>query len=98
TPLCQLRGYEQHAYNGFQLPFDQHEWDYNSWYDRGVAAPTVDWYRTAAGEQRLRNGYMFVPACATCAVRPICDGFHQQYVRKWGENEATPYDGNLISD
>ena len=34
-PPCQLPGYEQHVYTGFQLPYDPHEWDYNSWYDTG---------------------------------------------------------------
>jgi len=26
-PPCQLPGYEQHVYTGYQLPYDPHEWD-----------------------------------------------------------------------
>jgi len=43
-PPCQLPGYEQHVYTGYQLPYDPHEWDYNSWYDAGQPGqPGPDW-------------------------------------------------------
>ena len=66
-PLCQLPGYEQHVYTGFQLPYDQHEWDYNSWYDTGhPGRPGEAWYyrgiHPAAAAPRL-------PACA--CLRPV---------------------------
>ena len=49
-PPCQLPGYEQHVYTGFQLPYDLHEWDYNSWYDAGhPGQPGQDWYYQASG-------------------------------------------------
>jgi MoaA/NifB/PqqE/SkfB family radical SAM enzyme len=98
-PLCQLPGYEQHVYTGFQLPFDEHEWDYNSWYDAGhPATPTAAWYYQASRRQRDRHGYQQVPACGQCALREICDGFHAQYAARWGGDEAAPYPGPLITD
>lgn len=98
-PPCQLPGYEQNVYSGFQLPYDQHEWDYNSWYDTGHAgAPDAAWYYQASVRQRERHGYQHVPACGHCALREICDGFHAQYAARWGGSEAAPYPGPLITD
>lgn len=98
-PPCQLPGYEQHVYTGFQLPYDQHEWDYNSWYDTGHPGnPPEAWYYQAAGRQRERHGYRHVPACADCALREICDGFHEQYAARWGGGEAVPYPGPVVRD
>jgi hypothetical protein len=39
-----------------------------------------------------------VPACEDCAVRAICDGFHAQYVARWGGSEAVPYPGPPVRD
>ncbi len=98
-PPCQLPGYEQHVDTGFQLPYDPHEWDYNSWYDTGhPGTPTAAWYYQAARRQRDRHGYQQVPACGQCALREICDGFHAQYAARWGGDEAAPYPGPLITD
>jgi hypothetical protein len=98
-PPCQLPGYEQHVYTGFQLPYDPHEWDYNSWYDNGrPGRPGEEWYYQASREQRDRHGYQQVPACTGCAVREICDGFHAQYAARWGGGEAVPYPGPLVTD
>jgi MoaA/NifB/PqqE/SkfB family radical SAM enzyme len=98
-PPCQLPGYEQHVYTGFQLPYDPHEWDYNSWYDTGhPGTPDASWYYQASRRQRERHDYQQVPACGHCAMREICDGFHAQYAARWGGGEAAPYPGPLITD
>lgn len=98
-PPCQLPGYEQHVYTGYQLPYDPHEWDYNSWYDAGQPArPGEDWYYQASRRQRERHGYQPVPACGGCALREICDGFHAQYAARWGGGEAVAYPGPPIAD
>ncbi len=98
-PLCQLPGYEPHAYTGFQLPYDPHEWDYNSWYDAGhPGTPPAGWYWDASKRQQERHNYRHVAACGDCAVRSICDGFHAQYVTRWGGSEAAPYSGQTVTD
>jgi MoaA/NifB/PqqE/SkfB family radical SAM enzyme len=98
-PTCQLPGREQHVYTGYQLPYDTHEWDYNSWYDTGHPGPPGPaWYYRASSQQRERHGYQHVPACSDCSLRAICDGFHAQYVARWGGDEAVPYPGPAITD
>ena len=98
-PPCQLPGYEEHVYTGYQLPYDPHEWDYNSWYDQGhPGVPDTAWYRRASEQQRDRHHYTQVPACQDCALRQICDGFHAQYAARWGGDEAVPYPGPPITD
>jgi MoaA/NifB/PqqE/SkfB family radical SAM enzyme len=98
-PPCQLPGREAHVFTGFQLPYDTHEWDYNSWYDSGHAGPpSAAWYTEASRRQQRRQGYTHVPACGQCAIREICDGFHAQYVARWGGGEAQPYPGPLVTD
>jgi MoaA/NifB/PqqE/SkfB family radical SAM enzyme/GT2 family glycosyltransferase len=98
-PPCQLPGYEQHVYTGYQLPYDPHEWDYNSWYDTGYPGqPGEDWYYRASGRQRERHDYHEVSACGGCALRDVCDGFHAQYAARWGGSEAIPYPGPPVAD
>jgi len=98
-PPCQLPGREAHVYTGYQLPYDQHEWDYNSWYDMGhPGAPDRAWYLHAAQRQRDRHHYRHVTACGSCALRKVCDGFHVQYVARWGGAEARPYPGPTVPD
>lgn len=99
-PPCQLPGREAHVFTGFQLPYDTHEWDYNSWYDTGHAGPPPPpaWYYEASRRQQQRHGYSHVAACGQCAIREICDGFHPQYVARWGGAEAQPYPGPLVTD
>ncbi len=98
-PPCQLPGYEQHVYTGFQLPFDPREWDFNSWYDTGYEGqPDPDWYADAARRQQARHGYQHVPACGSCALRQVCDGFHGQYAARFGGTEAVPYPGPPVTD
>lgn len=98
-PLCQMRGYEPHMYTGFQLPYDAHEWDYNSWYDCGhVGRQGAEWYREASARQRDRHHYAYAPGCQDCAAKGICDGFHAQYLARFGDDEAMPYSGPAIVD
>lgn len=98
-PPCQLPGYEQHVYTGYQLPYDPHEWDYNSWYDSGQPGqPPEDWYYQASRRQRERHDYQHVHACSSCALRDICDGFHAQYTARWGGGEAVPHPGPAVTD
>lgn len=98
-PPCQLRGREAHVYTGYQLPYDAHEWDYNSWYDAGhEGVPEADWYLAAAVRQQQRHQYVQGPVCDRCALRNVCDGFHAQYADRWGTGEAKPYDGPVIKD
>jgi hypothetical protein len=37
--------------------------------------------------------YRHPAACANCAARAICDGFHGDYIEMFGEEEATPITG-----
>jgi MoaA/NifB/PqqE/SkfB family radical SAM enzyme len=98
-PICSLPGHERHVYTGYQLPYDPHEWDYNSWYDVGAAGRQPKaWYLQASERQRLRHRYVHVAACENCAVKSICDGFHSQYVERWGGEEARPYLGEIVTD
>ncbi|MDQ3349074.1 MAG: radical SAM protein, partial [Acidobacteriota bacterium] len=98
-PICQLPGREPHVYTGHQLPFDTHEWDYNSWYGEGHPAPPPEkWYRDASRHQAERHQYRKPPPCAGCALRNVCDGFHAQYLERWGSEEARPYPGEPTDD
>jgi hypothetical protein len=98
-PTCQLPGYEAHVYTGYQLPYDPHEWDYNSWYDTGhEGSPPRQWYLDASQRQQQRHHYTPVPGCGDCALRAVCDGFHEQYVARWGGDEAAPYPGEPVPD
>ena len=98
-PLCRLPGYEKHVYTGYQLPYDPHEWDYNSWYDAGhPGVPNQDWYLAAAERQRTRHHYAHGLGCDGCALIRVCDGVHEQYAARWGDDEVTPYPGPAITD
>lgn len=98
-PICQLKGFESHIYTGYQLPYDTHEWDYNSWYDRGIEKnPSKDWYYSASQDQQHRHAYKYTDACMDCSLKNICDGFHEQYLERWGGGEAKPYKGNIVTD
>ncbi|GAA3623212.1 hypothetical protein GCM10022419_131110 [Nonomuraea rosea] len=93
-PLCTMRGYEQHIFTQFQLPYDTHEWDYNSWYDTGFAGrPDQDWYLEASERQRIRHGYVHAKPCEGCSLRAICDGVSEQYLDRFGDGELQPYNG-----
>lgn len=98
-PLCQLPNYESHIHTGYQLPYDPHEWDYNSWYDCGhEGSPDRAWYMDASIRQQRRHRYQHADECAGCAAKGICDGFHAQYLARWGGSEARPFAGGPISN
>ena len=43
--------------------------------------------------------YQYHEACDRCALKPICDGFHGDYVEFFGAHEAQPItDMSLIDD
>jgi hypothetical protein len=97
-PLCTMRGYEEHLFTGYQLPYDTHEWDYNSWYDAGApGTPSAHWYRDFADGHRKRLGYEHASPCEGCSMRAICDGIHGQYARRFGVDELNPYDGRVVT-
>lgn len=97
-PICQMKGYESHMYTGVQLPYDPHEWDYNSWYGRTGGKEEAAWYAKASQDQRRRHSYCHPGPCGECAVRAICDGVHAQYYSRWGDAELDPYSGEPVSD
>ena len=90
-PICILHGYERHVFTNFQLPYDCHEWDFNSWFDKGIAgSPSREWYYNESNMLRLRHGYVQTEKCAQCSAKTICDGLHMQYVKRWGDDELQP--------
>ncbi len=95
-PFCQLKGYEKSVYNCAQLPYDEYEWDYNSWHSYKEKNPDKQWYFKKGIEQAKKNGNIKGKLCKKCALRKICDGFHSQYILRYGFNEAKPYKGKLI--
>jgi MoaA/NifB/PqqE/SkfB family radical SAM enzyme len=99
SPLCILPGYESHIFTGKQLPWDDHEWDYNSWYDRSLPGrPTDQWYVEAGNTQADRHNYVQPPTCRECSLRKICDGIHRQYFARFGSDELRPRSGPLVTD
>ena len=97
-PFCQLKGYEKYVYNCTQLPYDEHEWDYNSWHKCKEKNPDKQWYYKKGIEQAKKNGSVKEKPCKNCALKKICDGFHSQYVLRYGFKEARPYFGKLITN
>jgi hypothetical protein len=37
---------------------------------------------------REYTGYRHVPACASCDLQPVCDGFYGDYTELFGDGEA----------
>lgn len=98
-PICLLPGHEKNVYTGHQLPYDPHEWDYNSWYDQGAqSVPSKEWYRRASDLQRQRHNYTHPLLCTDCAAKNVCDGIHSQYLARWGDGELCPLTGSSLSD
>lgn len=99
VPFCILKGYEAHIYTDYQLPYDIHEWDFNSWYDENEQPPlSEEWYYSYSKKQISKHGYIYGKPCSECALRNICSGFHSQYIDRWGWDEAKPYEGSLITN
>jgi MoaA/NifB/PqqE/SkfB family radical SAM enzyme len=110
-PYCQLKGHEEKCYNYQQLSYDSHEWDFCSWFSEDVDNPSSkmpDYLRQLAeSEEQLHQfyadktrqmSYKKGDKCATCSLFSVCDGFTNQYRRKFGTGEAAPYDGPAITD
>lgn len=97
-PICLMAGYEQHVYTGFQLPYDVHEWDYNSWYGCTYRREGKEWYAEAAKRQRERHSYVHPSSCDTCSLKMVCDGLHRQYYERWSDDELRPYEGKCVRE
>ena len=98
-PLCQLPGCEKQIFNNFQLPYDCHEWDFNSWFDKGLEPPlSEEWYYNQSNNIRTDRGYVHTKKCMHCKMKMICDGIHIQYMNRWGDDELSPLEGELIKD
>jgi len=90
-PLCMLPGYEKNIYDYMQLPYDPHEWNYNTW-ENFFLWPGKKWYQKEAFRRReYVCRYKKSEMCNKCSVEHICDGFHKQYAERFGFGEETPY-------
>lgn len=158
-PLCM--GEERHRknfYNFQQLPYDHHEWNYESWMWTGMQPQRMKpselnhpyklgriarrlyradanallkietdrplktkvfyfgqrvvaalgslllgrayWYRREAKLRATQDlQYEHHERCQECALRNICDGFHGDYAKFYGTDEADPVtEGSVIED
>ena len=91
-PLCQLKGFEKNIYNIKQQSYDPYEWDFNSWNDFRKIKPRQSWYDREANRRIIHElGYRKSEECESCSARQVCDGFHDQYVKRFGFGEEKPY-------
>jgi MoaA/NifB/PqqE/SkfB family radical SAM enzyme len=98
-PICLFKNKERFISTGFQLSYDPHEWDFNSWYDYGLPGiQAATWYNEIASEQRIRHEYVHTQKCMTCSMVNICDGLHSKYLLQWGDDELNPYCGEPINN
>lgn len=158
-PLCMAEEkHRKNFYNFQQLPYDQHEWNYESWMWTGMQPQRMKpselnrpyklgrlarrlyrsdankiieierdrpiktklfytgqrviaatgklilgeayWYRREAKLRALQDlQYEHHEKCQECNLRNICDGFHGDYAKFFGTDEATPVThGPLIND
>jgi molybdenum cofactor biosynthesis enzyme MoaA len=79
---------------------DLKQWLERGWADRRTSASLEERYQA---EARVRahayTGYRHVPACSTCDLRSVCDGFHSDYSRLFGSDEAQPVGlGTRVAD
>jgi MoaA/NifB/PqqE/SkfB family radical SAM enzyme len=59
--------------------------------ERETSVSLEDRYRDDARiRAREYTGYRHVPACASCDLKAICDGFYGDYVKLFGSAEARP--------
>ncbi|WP_243311425.1 radical SAM protein [Fundidesulfovibrio agrisoli] len=62
-------------------------------YLEDASVSVEDEYRhSALIRAREHCGYRFAPACAACALKDICDGFHGDYSSLYGADEASAQD------
>ena len=158
-PLCMAEErHRKNFYNFQQLPYDHHEWNYESWMWTGMqpqrmkpselnrpyklgriarrlyradASALIEiesdrplktklfylgqqviarvgsmvrgrayWYRREAKLRAVQDlQYEHHEKCQQCALRNICDGFHGDYAKFYGTDEATPVtEGSVIED
>jgi len=91
-PICMLKGYEKNVYNFKQLSYDPYEWDYNSWGNYFIINPKEKWYKKEAIRKAVYDGpHVKSEKCKSCSLNSICDGFHKQYMKKFGFGEEEPY-------
>jgi pyruvate-formate lyase-activating enzyme len=61
------------------------------WADHRSAASLEEKYQSEAQiRAHSYTGYKHVPACSTCGLEPVCDGFHSDYSGLFGSDEARP--------
>ena len=67
------------------------QWLERRWAEQYTSAPLEE--RDQA-EAQIRahayTGYKHVPACSTCDLQAVCDGFHSDYSGLFGSDEARP--------
>ncbi len=92
-PFCQLKGLEKNIYNFKQLNYDPHEWDLNTADDHKKINPKDFWYEKEASQRTSIENRLYQKSekCERCSLSEICDGFHAQYVKKFGFGEEKPY-------
>ncbi len=110
-PFCHMKGHEEKCINFQQLSYDPNEWDFCSWYAPETRAPSdklPDSVRMAASSEeelhqfiaqsQKKSLYVQDGPCLKCSHFVICDGFTKQYHSRYGNNEASPYSGLLLTD
>ena len=76
------------------------QWLETAWAEKQTTLLVDERYRDEARMRaREYTGYKHVPACSTCDIRNICDGFYGDYVAFFGSDEAKPVVvGKLVDD
>jgi molybdenum cofactor biosynthesis enzyme MoaA len=70
------------------------------WASQPASSSRAELYQQDARMRaREYTGYRHVPACASCDVQSVCDGFYGDYADLFGEHEARPIAlGGPVSD
>jgi len=67
------------------------QWLERRWADRSTSASLEERYQAEAQVRaHSYTGYKYVPACSTCDLQAVCDGFHSDYSELFGSDEARP--------
>ena len=94
-PFCQFKNYEKNICGFMQVSYDPYEWNFNSWGNYFLFNPSQKWYAKEAVRKRIYDaGYVKSAKCNQCSLNYICDGFPAQYVKRFGWDEAKPYNLN----
>ncbi len=113
-PFCQIKKYEKYQQNFSQVIYDSHEWDYassskrkNPWYfvsfifnKHFLKKSHKDQEQSLIKQSFIarKNHCKHTQKCNKCALNKICDGLTNQYLQRYGDNELSPYDGELIKE